>query len=93
MPVSKSSPSYVHAYRIQVQGILDASWRDCFDGMTLVQGEDGTTTITGVVSDQAALYGMLRQVRDKGLTLLLVQRLDGEDKYSLDEITSKGDPS
>ena len=70
------TPQPTPAYRIQVQGVLDESWRDYFAGMALSLGDDGTTFITGIVPDQAALYGLLRQVRDKGLTLLMVQRLD-----------------
>jgi hypothetical protein len=66
-------------YRIKLQGRLDESWSSWFDDMiiTVESGGDGLTitTLTGTVSDQAALYGLLSRVRDMGLPLLLVQRI------------------
>ena len=57
-------------YQITVKGQLSADWCAWFDGMTITQDADGTTLITGPVADQAALHGLLRKVRDLGLTLL-----------------------
>ena len=57
-------------YRITVKGQLSADWRAWFDGMTITQDATGATLITGPVVDQAALHGLLRKVRDLGLTLL-----------------------
>jgi hypothetical protein len=66
-------------YRIQVEGRLRAGWSDWFDGMNIVveKEPDGPTisTLTGPVADQAALHGILNRVRDLGLTLVSVQRL------------------
>lgn len=66
-------------YQIQVQGRLDASWSSWFDDLTLsvssVDGGPSTTTLTGLVRDQAALHGLLVRVRDLGLPLLLVRYL------------------
>jgi hypothetical protein len=66
-------------YRIVVQGRLDESWSAWFDDVALTaeHSEDGTTvtTLTGTVSDQPALHGLLVRVRDLGLALLLVERL------------------
>ena len=57
-------------YQIKVKGQLNGGWCAWFDGMTITQDADGTTLITGPVADQAALHGLLRKVRDLGLTLL-----------------------
>lgn len=57
-------------YQIKVQGQLSVGWRAWFDGMTITQDASGATLITGPVADQAALHGLLRKVRDLGLTLL-----------------------
>ena len=57
-------------YQITVKGQLGADWRAWFDGMTISQDASGATLITGPVADQAALHGLLRKVRDLGLTLL-----------------------
>lgn len=62
-------------YRIRVQGRLASRWATRFDGMTLVDLDDGTTLIEGPVVDQAALHGLIRQVRDSGLPLISVQEV------------------
>ena len=66
-------------YRIRVQGRLGSRWAACFDGMTLVDLDDGTTLIEGPVADQAALHGLIRQVSDSGLSLISVQEV-GSDR-------------
>ena len=67
-------------YQIKVGGRLDESWSSWFDDMTITieSSDDGraVTTLTGMVSDQAALHGLLTRVRDLGLLLLSVQRLE-----------------
>lgn len=60
-------------YRIRVEGRLAPRWATRFDGMTLVDLDDGTTLIEGPVVDQAALHGLIREVRDSGLPLISVQ--------------------
>lgn len=68
-----SSPQ---AYEIRVSGHLDARWATRFDGMTLTPTDGGITAIRGVLADQAALHGVLRQLRDAGLPLISVIPLD-----------------
>ena len=62
-------------YRIRIHGYLDVAWSDWFDGLAVTQEDDGTTTLTGALVDQAALYGLLSRLRDLGATLLAVERL------------------
>jgi hypothetical protein len=63
-------------YEIRVKGHLDGLWTEWFDGLTLAHDENGVTTLTGPVVDQAALYGLLDRMRDLGLTLLSVHRME-----------------
>jgi hypothetical protein len=62
-------------YRIRIRGHLDPAWSTWFDSLTVTQEEDGTTELTGPLTDQAALYGLLARLRDLGATLLAVERL------------------
>jgi hypothetical protein len=62
-------------YEIRVRGHLEPRWAAWFDGMTLTRAADGTTNIHGPVMDQAALHGVLRKLRDIGLPLISVTRL------------------
>jgi hypothetical protein len=63
-------------YEIRVRGHLDARWAEWFDGLSFTYGSDGTTLLCGSVVDQAALYGVLRKVRDLGLLLISVKAAD-----------------
>jgi hypothetical protein len=63
-------------YEIRVEGILDQRWSSWFDGLQLMNQPDGLTVLTGPVADQAALHGLLAKVRDLGLPLISVRRLD-----------------
>jgi hypothetical protein len=63
-------------YEIRLKGRLDGRWVVWFEGMSLSHAEDGTTVIRGQVADQAALHGVLSKVRDLGLPLVAVRRVD-----------------
>jgi hypothetical protein len=63
-------------YEIRITGHLEDRWADWFDGMTLDRRDDGTTVITGDVVDQSALHGLIQRVRDLGLPLVSVSRID-----------------
>jgi len=63
-------------YEIRLTGRLDAQWGAWFDGLTVSQDSDGTTVISGPIADQSALHGVLQRVRDLGLPLVSVTRLD-----------------
>jgi hypothetical protein len=65
-------------YEIRLKGHLDARWAAWFDGLILTRDVDGTTVIRGPVVDQAALHGLLHKVRDIGLPLVSVTRVDPE---------------
>jgi hypothetical protein len=73
-------------YQLRVKGHLGAQWGAWFGGMTVTQTANGETLITGLVADQAALYGLLRKVRDVGLPLISVTRAQTDQ---IDEPDSK----
>ena len=66
----------IHFYEIRIDGRLDARWQDWFDGMTVTLDDHGGTLLSGPVVDQAALHGLLRKVRDLGMPLLSVIRVE-----------------
>ena len=63
-------------YQIRIKGQLDRQWTDWFEGLAITLEENGDTLLTGPVVDQAALHGLLKKVRDLGVTLISVNRLD-----------------
>lgn len=64
-------------YEICIQGHLDDRWSAWFDGLAVAAGEGGETTLSGLIRDQAALHGVLAKVRDLGLPLIAVKRIEG----------------
>jgi hypothetical protein len=65
-------------YEIRVVGRLDDRWSLWFDGLEIGSDDDGTSTLTGAVADQAQLHGILARLRDVGATLLCCRAL-GDD--------------
>ena len=64
------------AYRLRVDGHLDQHWSSWFGDLTLTHEDDGTTSLTGAVADQAELHGLLTKIRDLGVTLISVALVD-----------------
>jgi len=62
-------------YQIRIRGHLDSQWTDWFDGLSITLEENGNTLLSGSVTDQAALYGLLRKVRDLGMPLVSVVQI------------------
>jgi hypothetical protein len=71
----KTNPSQPMIYQIRIKGHLDSQWTDWFEGLTITLEENGDTLLTGPVVDQAALHGLLKKVRDLGLPLISVNRV------------------
>ncbi|CAG0926950.1 hypothetical protein TFLX_00275 [Thermoflexales bacterium] len=59
-------------YQIRIKGHLGGEWTDWFGGLTITLEDNGETLLTGPVMDQAALYGLLKKVRNLGMTLISV---------------------
>lgn len=82
-------PDAASSYEFRVQGHLDMSWSTWFEGFTLTHQDDGTTTLSGSVRDQAELHGLLATVRDLGATLISVTALavGGRDRAGVGSCT------
>ena len=63
-------------YQIRVRGHLGADWSEWFEGLRISNEDNGEAVLTGLVADQAALHGLLVRVRDLGLPLVAVTRID-----------------
>ena len=59
-------------YNIRIKGYLDKRWEDWFEGLTIAHENNGTTTLSGSLPDQAALHSILLKIRDMNLTLISV---------------------
>lgn len=63
-------------YEIRIQGYLDSQRASRFEGMIITSLPEGVTLLAGPMVDQAALFGLLNRIRDLGIPLLSVQRID-----------------
>ena len=59
-------------YHIRIKGHLGDEWMDWFGGLLITQETNGDTVLIGPIMDQAALYGVLKKIRDLGMPLLSV---------------------
>ena len=75
---SETEPRLPAAYQIRIEGHLGDQWTDWFDGLAITLEDNGDTLLTGSVTDQAALHGLLRKVRDLGMPLVSVTSISAE---------------
>ena len=68
----KTEPNQPVFYQIRLKGHLDDQWADWLGGLTITLEENGNTVLTGPVVDQAALFGLLKKVRDLGIPLVSI---------------------
>jgi hypothetical protein len=71
-------------YQIRLEEHIDCQWTDWFDGLAITLKDNGDTLLTGQVVDQAALHGLLKKVRDLGLTLVSVIRIESGRTQDVD---------
>jgi len=71
---------------IRVVGSLPAQWMDWFDGL-VINTENGETLLRGPVADQAALFGLLKKIRDLGLPLVSVRQIPSQEKKMNTNVT------
>ncbi len=73
-------------YRIRIEGCLDKRWSEYLGGMAISwlsrSGKPTVTTLTGELTDMAALMGVLNTLYDLGFTLLKAERLAGSQPGS-----------
>ena len=72
----KHDSSQSMVYQIRLQGHLGLQWTEWFEGLTITLEDNGDTLVTGPVVDQAALHGLLKKVRDLGMPLVSVIRVE-----------------
>jgi len=63
-------------YQIRIEGHLDDRWTDWCSGLAITLEDNGDMLITGPIVDQAALFGLLKKVRDLGMSLVSVNRME-----------------
>ncbi len=71
-----TGPDEAIFYQVRIRGQLDAQWQAWFEGLSITPQENGDTLLSGAVRDQAALFGLLKKVRDLGLPLLSVNCIE-----------------
>jgi hypothetical protein len=72
----KTDPGHPNVYQIRLTGHLSDQWTNWFEGLTITMEENGDTLLTGPVVDQAALFGLLKKVRDVGIPLISINRIE-----------------
>lgn len=72
----KTNPDQPFIYQIRLKGHLSDQWTVWFEGLAIKLEEGGDTLLTGQVPDQAALFGLLRKVRDLGMQLVSISCLE-----------------
>ena len=66
-------------YQIRVAGHLDDTWGDWFEGLKISNHENGEAMLSGLITDQSALYGVLNRFSSLGFTLISVNAVPEED--------------
>jgi hypothetical protein len=72
----KTHPDQPLVYQLRIEGHLEDQWADTFGGMSISREENGDTLLTGMVVDQSMLHSLLKKVRDLGLSLVSVNRVE-----------------
>jgi len=65
-------------YRIRIMENLGSEWNEWFGGLTVTRDSEEGSVLTGTFADQAALYGLIRKLRDLHLTLLSLYRIESQ---------------
>ena len=72
----ESEHERLEVYQIVIKGHLDSEWSEWFEGLTITMVDNGATILSGPIVDQTALHGVLIKIRDLGLPLLSLTRID-----------------
>ena len=77
-----SKESFPAVYEIRIEGVLGEMWASWFNGLSIVTHIDeadpshAITTLSGPITDQPALHGVLNKIRDLNLVLISVLRVE-----------------
>jgi hypothetical protein len=80
----KGKTSQPGIYQIRIQGHLGRHSAVHFEELNMTLEDDGTTLLIGPVTDQAALFGILRRIRDLGITLISINSIPANSGNSLE---------
>jgi len=69
----------MQSVEIRVKGQIDEHWSGWFEDLTIRHTEQDETILSGIVVDQAELYGLLTKLRNLGLSLISVNSVEGEE--------------
>lgn len=69
-------------YEIRLKGHLDEHWSEWFDDLTITYDDDDNTILSGLVTDQSALHGLLKKAHDLSLSLMSVTQVETRDQAS-----------
>lgn len=83
-----TEPDQPMVYEVRIKGRLASRWNDWFAPMTIKPEAGGDTILSGPVVDQAALHGLLTKIRDLGLPLISVSRVDPGQDESIDALNA-----
>ena len=72
--IQGTDPGQPEVHQIRIKGHLGPQWADRFGGLSITLEDNGDTVLTGPVTDQAALHGLLKKVRDLGMPLVSVNK-------------------
>lgn len=79
--VAQPHPILPGRYEIRIKEQIDEKWLVWFDEFTITRTESGETLLTGPLSDQASLHGLLAKIRDLNLTLISVNRIEWKEDH------------
>ncbi len=74
--IPKTDPIQPMVYQIRIKGHLSQQWTEWFEGLSITLEDNGNTLLIGPIVDQAALHGLIKKVRDIGMPLLSVMRVN-----------------
>jgi hypothetical protein len=66
---------------IRVKGQVDEHWSEWFEGLKITHTEAGESVLSGVLSDESAVYGLITKIRDLGLHMVSVKNTNHEDDF------------
>ena len=69
----------MYIYEIRVEGHLTDQWSDWFEGLAIHNDSNGETRLSGPLSDQSALLGVLNKIQALNLTFISVNRSSLEE--------------
>lgn len=72
--VNEKKPGQVVQYKIRIKGQIPERWAPWLDDLSITYLETGETIISGPITDQAALHGLLAKIRDLNLILISINQ-------------------